>query len=83
MSAIAIRLLHKGVVVGETSLPDNNVHSSVGYNGLIETCMRVFGIDFSQYRLSDMVQIPGRLDFLLKEEDYIKLRNDKINKILS
>lgn len=83
---INIRLLYKGAVVGESSwcnISDTTIHSTLGHHGLIESCIRLFGIDFSQYRLSDMKQSPGQIDFRLKDEDYTKLRNDRINKILS
>lgn len=80
---MTIRLIYKGVVVDETQCLDNHtIHSVVGYLGLIETCMSKFGVDLSQYRLSDMKRTVGQIEFSLKEEDYIKLRDNKINKIL-
>lgn len=80
-----VRLLYKEKVVGESDDCKSHITRSYGLDleFIIQTLMDKFGIDFSHYCLSDMRQSPNKLDFLLKEEDYIKLRDDKINKILS
>ncbi len=64
---------------------DAVVDKSNSINDLIEDCISQFGLDFSQYRLSDFKQSfdTKTIEFFLKEEDYIKLRDNKINKILS
>lgn len=83
---MTIRLIYKDVVVAETKTTiSDRIHSSYEYWNLIDICIDKFGLDFSQYRISDIKQsIPEAwIDFRLKEEDYIKLRNNKINKILS
>jgi hypothetical protein len=76
---MTVRLKYNDFVVDK----DDNICQ---YDGnLIEQCISRFGLDFSFYRLSDMKQSfdTKTIDFFLKEEDYIKLRNNKINKILS
>ena len=64
---------------------DAVVDKSNSIDSLIEDCLSQFGLDFSQYRLSDFKQSfdTRPIEFFLKEEDYIKLRDNKINKILS
>lgn len=71
---MTVRLIYNDVVVDKSD----------SISSLIEDCMFQFGIDFSLYRLSDMRQSfdTKTIDFFLKEEDYIKLRDNKINKIL-
>lgn len=72
---MTVRLIYNDVVVDKSD----------SISSLIEDCMFQFGIDFSLYRLSDMRQSfdTKTIDFFLKEEDYIKLRDNKINKILN
>ncbi len=76
---MTVKLIYNDVVVDKSNSIDS----------LIEDCLSHFGLDFSQYRLSEMRQSglsyfdSKTIEFLLKEEDYIKLRDNKINKILS
>jgi hypothetical protein len=69
-------LIYNGVIVGEVEIAFD------GHISQIVKAIDEFGIDISHYSLSDMKQdgIGKRLDFFLKEEDYIKLRDNKIIK---
>lgn len=84
-----IGIIYKEKVVSEVEIFVTSHHSGkslidLPLQQIADICMNKFGLDISEYRLSDMRHSVGkRLDFLLKEEDYIKLREDKINKILS
>lgn len=73
-------LIYKNAIVCETEFEFNGQLSQ-----MIDVCLDRLGVNLSQYSISDMKQdgVGRRLDFFLKEEDYIKLRDDKINKILS
>lgn len=72
---MTVKLIYNNVVIDKSDT----------ISSLIEDCLSQFGLDFSQYRLSDFKQSfdTKKIEFFLKEEDYIKLRDNKINKILS
>ena len=71
-----VRLFYKDKIVKQSDIDVSC--------GLLESLQETFGIDFSQYRLSDMRQSINEryMDFFLKEEDYCKYRESLINKIL-
>jgi hypothetical protein len=80
-----LSIINKGIILSRKELTDNECRQISGFGAqwLMNAVKKHFNLDIGDYTLSEYQNRDGEFILIIREEDLIKLRGDKLDKLLA